>query len=251
MRSLIASASLALVALAATPVFAQAPPPDSVTEVLRQKVVPGTTDKYEAGRKKHMAWHKAQSDPWTWNVYEITTGPDTGGYIIVSPNHQWADIDTWAAKYNDADQADAAASMAGTQASSVLSYWTQLNAISRLPPADSSPTPLVSLTVYSVKPGHDAALTAAIVKLNTALTAAKYPLHSIWYRLSSGGATPAYAVVTPRANMASFGDAVLPAIEKQLGKPGSEALVKEFFDNVTGVTTELMQRRADLSYAPN
>ena len=251
MRSLIASASIALVALASAPVFAQAPPPDSVSEVLRQKVVPGTTDKYEAGRKKHMGWHKAQGDPWTWNVYEILTGPDTGGYVIVSPNHQWADIDTWTAKYNEADQADAAASMAGTQASSQLSYWTQLNAISRLPAADAAPTPLVSLTVYSVKPGHDSALTAAIVKLNTALVAAKYPLHSLWFRLSSGGATPAYAVVTPRANMASFGDAVMPAIEKQLGKAGSDALVKEFFDNVTGVTTELLQRRVDLSYAPN
>ena len=251
MRSLIASASIALVALAAAPVLAQAPPPDSVTQVLRQKVVTGMTDKYEAGRKKHMAWHKSQGDPWTWNVYEILTGPDTGAYIIASPNHQWADIDTWTAKYNAGDQVDAAASMAGTQASSELSYWTQLSAISRLPAADAVPTPLASLTIYSVKPGHDAALTAAIVKLNTALTAGKYPLHSIWYRLSSGGATPAYAVVTPRANMASFGDAVMAAIEKQLGKPGSDALVKEFFDNVTGVTTELLQRRADLSYAPN
>ena len=66
MRSLIASVSVALIALAAAPVLAQAPPPDSVSEVLRQKVVPGTTDKYEAGRKKHMGWHKAQNDPWSW-----------------------------------------------------------------------------------------------------------------------------------------------------------------------------------------
>ena len=79
MRSLIASLSIALVVAVAAPALAQAPPPDSVTEVLRQKVVPGTTEKYEAGRKKHMAWHKAQGDPWTWNVYGITTGPDTGG----------------------------------------------------------------------------------------------------------------------------------------------------------------------------
>ncbi len=146
MRSLVASVSIALVVAVAAPALAQAPPPDSVTQVLRQKVVPGMTDKYEAGRKKHMAWHKAQGDPWAWNVYEITTGPDTGGYIIASPNHQWADIDTWTAKYGDADTADAGASMAGTQASSQLAYWTQLNSLSRLPPADSAPTPLLSLT---------------------------------------------------------------------------------------------------------
>ena len=68
--------------------------------------------------------------------------------------------------------------------------------------------------------------------------------------MSSGGSSPSYAVVTPRANLASFGEAVIPAVEKQLGKAGSDVLIKEFFDNITGVTTELLQRRADLSYAP-
>jgi hypothetical protein len=251
MRPLIASLSVALVALAAAPAFAQAPPPDSVAQVFRQKVVPGMVDKYEAGRKKHMAWHKAQGDPWTWNVYEVTTGPDTGSYLISSINHQWADFDTWTAKFGDGDTADANVSMAGTQAGSQMSYWTQLSALSRLPPANSPPAPIFSLTTYSVKPGHDAALVAAVGKLNAALNAGKYPLHSIWYRLTNGGATPSYAVVTPRPNMASFDNAILSALEKQLGKAGTDALVKEFFDNVTGTTTELLQRRTDLGYAPN
>ena len=44
---------------------------------------------------------------------------------------------------------------------------------------------------------------------------------------------------------------MLAAVEKQLGKAGTDALVKEFFDNVTGMTTELLQRRTDLGYAPN
>lgn len=251
MRPLFASLSVALVALAAAPAFAQAPPPDSVTQVFRQKVVPGMVDKYEAGRKKHMAWHKAQGDPWIWNTYEITTGPDTGSYLIVSSNHQWADLDTWTAKFGDGDTADANVSMAGTQAGSQQTYWWQLNDISRLPAADAPPPALYSLTTYSVKPGHDAAMAATIGKISAALTAAKYPLHSIWYRLVNGGSTPAYAVVTPRANMATFSNLVMSAAEKQLGKAAAEALSKEFFDHVTGVQTELLQRRADLSYAPN
>ena len=251
MRSLIASLSAAFLVALAAPASAQAPPPDSVTQVFRQKVVTGMVDKYEAGRKKHMAWHKAQGDPWIWSTYEITTGPDSGSYLIVSTNHQWADLDTWTAKFGDADTADAGVSMAGTQASSQLSYWWQLNAVSRLPAADAPPTALYSLTTYSVKPGHDAAMTATIGKITAALTAANYPLHSIWYRLINGGSTPAYAVVTPRANMATFSNLVMAAAEKQLGKAAAEALSKEFFDHVTGVQTELLQRRADLSYAPN
>jgi hypothetical protein len=247
MRCLIASLTVAVAALTVSPAVAQAPPPDSVAQVFRQKVAPGMVDKYEAGRKKHMAWHKAQGDPWTWSTYEVTTGPDTGSYLISSINHQWADFD----KFGDGDTADANVSMAGTQAGSQMAYWTQLSSLSRLPPAGAPPAPLLSLTVYGVKPGHDAALTAAIGKLNAALNAGKFPLHSIWYRLTNGGSTPSYAVVTPRANMASFDIAILAALEKQLGKAGTDALVKEFFDNVNTVSTELLQRRADLSYAPN
>ena len=140
MRCLIASLSVAVVALAAAPAVAQAPPPDSVTQVFRQKVVPGMVDKYEAGRKKHMAWHKAQGDPWTWNTYEVTTGP---GHRVLSDRrrtgHQWADLDTWTAKFGDGDTADANVSMAGTQAGSQMSYWMQLNSFSRLPPAGAPP----------------------------------------------------------------------------------------------------------------
>jgi hypothetical protein len=250
MRCLIASLSVAVVALAAAPAAAQTPPPDSVTQVFRQKVVPGMVDKYEAGRKKHMAWHKAQGDPFVWTTYEVTTGPDTGAYLIVSPGHQWAELDTWTTKFGEGDTADANVSMAGTQAGSQLSYWMQMNALSRLPPAGATPTPLASLTTYSVKPGHDSAMAATIGKITAALNAANYPMHSIWYRLVNGG-SPAYAVVTPRANMATFSNVVMTAIEKQLGKAAGEALVKEFSDHLAGVQTELIQRRADLSYAPN
>jgi hypothetical protein len=40
----------ALVVLAPAFASAQTPPPDSVTEVLRQKARPGTVQEYEAGR---------------------------------------------------------------------------------------------------------------------------------------------------------------------------------------------------------
>ena len=252
MRSLVASVSIALVVAVAAPAFAQAPPPDSVTQVLRQKVVPGTTDKYEAGRKKHMAWHKAQGDPWAWNVYEIATGPDTGGYIIASPNHQWADIDTWTAKYGDADTADAGASMAGTQASSQMAYWTQLNSLSRLPPADSAPTPLLSLTDLQREAGPRLRAHGGDRQAQRRAECRQVPAaqHLVPAESAAGRRQPTpssrHAPTWPPSDVP-----VLGALEKQLGKAATDALAKEFFDNVTGVTTELLQRRADLSHVPN
>jgi hypothetical protein len=252
MRSSVVSATGALVVLVSVSVSAQTAPPDSVTEVLRQKARQGMQQEYEAGRKKHMAWHKAQNDPWTWEVFEITTGPDTGGYLIASGNHQWKDMEQWEAKMADADNADSRASMGAAIASTQRAYWTQLNSISRLPAADER-QPLLTLTFYRVKPGSDAALRDAIGKINVALDAEKFPLHTIWYVLSNGGAGPTYAVVAPRAGLGEMAPSpsLLEVLQKQLGKPGADALVKSFFDNVVSTDSEMLRLRPDLSYLPN
>ncbi len=113
MHSVVASVAGALVVLVSTSVSAQTAPPDTVTEVIRQKARQGTQQQYEAARKKHMAWHKGQNDPWAWDVFQITTGPDTGAYIIASGNHQWKEMEEWDAKMGDADTADSQAAMGG------------------------------------------------------------------------------------------------------------------------------------------
>jgi len=240
----------ALMVLAPAVAGAQTPP-DSVSEVLRQKIRPGTVQDYEAARKKHMAWHKAQNDPWAWEVFEVMTGPDTGSYLISSGDHQWKDMEAWVAKMADADAADSQTSMGPYIAGTQREYWTQLNAISRLPSSDIQ-YPLITVTTYHVKPGSDAALRTAITKVNAALDAGKFPLRTIWYVLTSGGPSPTYAVVAPREGLGAMAPSpsLLEVIEKQLGKPASDALVKSFYDNVVAANTELLRLRTDLSYLP-
>ena len=252
MRPVVASVAGALVVLVSVVVSAQTAPPDSVTEVIRQKARQGTRQQYEAARKKHMAWHKAQNDPWAWDVYEITTGPDTGSYIIASGNHQWKEMEEWGAKLGDADTADSQAAMGGYIDGSERSYWTQLNSISRLPPLNER-APLATVTFYRIKPGTDAAVRAAIGKLSAALDAGKYPLRMVWYVLSNGGVGPTYAVVVPRTGLGEMAPTptLLELLEKQLGKADADALVKAFFDNVVSVNSEMLNRRPDLSYVPN
>jgi hypothetical protein len=242
----------AVLVLAPAFASAQTPQPDSVTEVLRQKAKPGTVQDYEASRKKHMAWHKAQNDPWTWEVFEVMTGPDTGSYLIASGDHQWKDMEAWVARMADPDAADSQASMGPYIASTQRQYWTQLNALSRLPTSEGR-SPLITLTTYQVRPGSDAAVRAAIAKVNTALDAGGFPLRTIWFVLASGGSSPTYAVVTPRDGLGEMAPSpsLLEVLEKQLGKPAADALVKSFFDNVVSANTELLRLRTDLSYLPN
>ena len=100
-----------VIVMASVSASAQTAPLDTVTEVVRQKARIDVKAEYEAARRKHMQWHKAQNDPWEWDVFEIMTGPDTGGYIIASGNHQWHDMEEWNAKYAAADGADSLAAM--------------------------------------------------------------------------------------------------------------------------------------------
>jgi hypothetical protein len=241
----------AIMVLAPAVAGAQTPPSDSVSEVLRQKVRSGTVQDYEAARKKHMAWHKAQNDPWAWEVFEVMTGPDTGSYLISSGDHQWKDMEAWVARMADADAADSQASMGPYIAGTQREYWTQLNAISRLPSSDIQ-YPLITVTTYHVKPGSDAALRAAIAKVNAALDAGKFPLRTIWYVLTSGGPSPTYAVVAPREGLGAMAPSpsLIEVLEKKLGKPDADALVKSFYDNVVSANTELLRLRTDLSYLP-
>jgi hypothetical protein len=42
---------------------------------------PGVSQQYEAGRKKHMQFHRDQKDTWTWNTFAIETGDNAGMYV--------------------------------------------------------------------------------------------------------------------------------------------------------------------------
>ena len=86
------------------------------------------------------------------------------------------------------------------------------------------------MTYYRIKPGTDAAVRAAIGKLNGALDAGKFPLR-IWLRLSNGGAGPTYAVsATNRPRGMAPTPTLLEVLEKQIGKADADALPKAFFE---------------------
>src|ERR1700751_2394360 len=106
---------LILICLTAALAVAQAAPPASVCEIHINKVKPGMTAQYEQGRAKHMAWHKAQKDAWSWVTWEITTGKDTGGYLVSSCGHAWKDFDG-REKFNDADAENANTTMGAFEA---------------------------------------------------------------------------------------------------------------------------------------
>jgi hypothetical protein len=225
---------------------------DTVVEVHRVTPKPGMREQLEAGRVKHMAWHKQQGDTWAWHVWEVITGPDTGSYIVGSPGHQWKDVDAWTAKMAKGDAADAAVNLAPHQASSTMSYWVMLADASR-PPAAGGPPVMATLTTYHVKPGKGDQFRDSLRTVKGALDKASFPRRAIWYVLANGGTAGTYAVLSPRASMA---DMALPepsmrqVVETALGKAAADAAFNAFNDAVESGTSELLQFRSDLSYLP-
>ena len=225
---------------------------NTVVEAHRATPKPGMRAQLEAGRVKHMAWHKQQGDTWAWHVWEVTTGAETGSYLVVSPGHQWPDLDAWAAKMGKGDAADAAVNLAPYQASASSSYWVMLADASR-PPAPGGPLVKGTLTTYRIKPGKGDQFREALRTLKGALEKGNYPRRAIWYALANGGPTGTYAVFVPRASMAEMAltePSLRTVVETALGRTAGEAALDAFSDAVESGSSELLEFRADLSYLP-
>ena len=87
------SIAMALTFLTASSGIAQETGQESITRASIHTPMPGMKAAYEEGVKKHQQWHKEHNDTWTFNVWQITSGPRTGDYVHVTSGHQWGDFD--------------------------------------------------------------------------------------------------------------------------------------------------------------
>jgi hypothetical protein len=81
-------------------------------------------DKYEAGRKKHMGWHKTQKDTWAWHTWEVVSGESTGTYHTGTFGHAWKDFDG-RDKFDQQDTADVKKTFGPTVARFFTSYYVR------------------------------------------------------------------------------------------------------------------------------
>lgn len=240
--------SLAVLYLATNLAVAQSAPPEMVCEVHVNRVKPGMTAQYEEGRAKHMAWHKSQNDSWSWNTWEITTGEDTGSYLVASCGHTWKDFDS-RDKFNVADGANANATMGASMAGETMAYYTLRSELSATPKPGQQPTYL-SVIFFQLKPEGFTDFTNGVKQVNEAFTKTKTPrLTSYWYSLANGGTGPEMVLVQERNSMADMAGTTPKTLDE---------IMKEAYGDETALTSlrkayyrsrsELLHYRSDLSY---
>jgi hypothetical protein len=231
---------------------AMAQQPGKLAEIHFNRVKAGMTDQYEAGRKKHMAWHKAQNDAWSWYVWQVITGEFTGSYVVGTFGHDWKDLDA-RATFNVADGADAQANMGSSLAREEETYYIYRDDLS-LSPQSSTPTPLISVTHFILNPDGTNDFITAVKQVNEGIKKTTYPLSgaSRWYQLASGGESPHFVLVGDHANWGSFQpptDKSLDSMmEEAYGKQQGDAILSSLRKAIHSVYTEALQYRPDLSY---
>jgi hypothetical protein len=223
-----------------------------VAEVHFNKPKPGTQYQYEEGRKRHMSWHRSQTDKWTWVTWQILTGPNTGSFVIASPGHHWTDFDG-REQFQEADSTDANRNMAGLLDEQSMSYWIQRVDLSHNPNWDK-PAKLITTTRYWIDPASVVQFTDAIKKINAGIDKVKYPAKpSRWFQLANGGDGPQFVLHTDRTSMADMeplDKSIDDAMGDAYGKSEGAAIMDSLRKSIKRVQTELRVYRPDLSYSP-
>ena len=213
------------------------------------KVQPGAGAKFEEGTKKHMIWHREQNDPWTWLVWQVITGPDSGTYCAGSFGHNWEDFDNPGVP-EDADLADVAATFGPFVREYEATFWTKLPKVSR--PAEGQAA-MTSVIFFHTRYGTEEKFNHLIGEFHKAIEKTNMPWNYEWYALVSGGNEGTYAVVLPRPNFAAFNPTGKPfpeMLEEAYGKAGADALLAKWRKVVKSANNELSRSRPDLGYIP-
>ena len=244
-------APAALLALSlAVPAAAQ--PAGDVAIINTHTPKPGSTEKYEAARKKHMAWHKTQKDPWTWLTWEVVSGEASGTYYTASFDHAWKDFDAQE-KFEKADTADFAKGIGPTIAHDFTSYYVRRGDLSLTAPSAGPPSAYSVLTFFLLKPEGVNDFLDAVKKINEGIKKTNYRQQgpSAWYQLVNGGEGPMYVLAGGRENWAAFAPnekTLDQMMEEAFGKDQGAAILNKGRNAIRSSRTETIKYRPDLSY---
>jgi len=129
-------------------------------------------------------------------------------------------------------------------------YYRLLSELSR--PQDGT-AGMYALVFYRVHFAKQDDFTRAIGKFNEAIGKTQWPVHYTWFTLVNGGEGPEFVLSVPRNKWADFNPLEKPfdkMLEEAVGRSEADAINDTFAHAVSGVTSEIIEYRADLSYIP-
>jgi len=174
---------------------------------------------FEEGYRRHLGWHRAHADPWTWHGWTLVSGDRYGSFVDGTFFHAWEDLD-----HPVSPREDAADNELNVLPHAAVVSATAYELIGELPPA-SLASPLLTFVWLTVVPGGGSELEAR----------------------ASGGRG---ALFRPVDGSAEYLLLFAAAKTSELPRHALQPWLSRMKPLVTAVRVETGRYRADLSYLP-
>jgi len=209
----------------------------NVARIVMWQPKPEKHENFEAGYKRHLEWHRAHKDPWTWLGWTIVSGDRADVFVDASAFHAWSDFDSPVSPKEDAaDNATNVDPYADVR--SIVTYEAVPEA-TRIT-AEQLRSPLLDFVYFDIAPRSESAFEQVAARSLTAFGKDPYVL----FRPANG--SNEYLLLFPAAKMSDLQShakllrVMLAAIQKQ---SANDEIVRRYH-------TELARFRADMSYIP-
>ena len=211
----------------------------------------GMEARFDAGYRRHLAWHRGRHDPLVWYGWYVASGDRAGMFIDGSFGAPFAAFDRRVDP--DGDAADAATNVTPFASSAFrASYRLRREFSTGFPLERWQPSKSVQVFHYTLKPGtsrrFEAVLRGARAELQRHPDA---PAHT-WYELVVGGSSPGYLLMIARDDWKSYDEHVegMEALFASSADARTGDLLDVLAASVAAVDSETWNYREDLSYFP-
>ena len=242
---------------AAIPTPAQQPQqkPRSLMIAQEDTIKVGAREQYEAGRKQLAAWHASIKDPHALVVFQIRSGENNGGYVLVRRGLKWVDLDKELVPASQ-HQAQVDKALGESRARSVAKLYEEVPELGHETGATSDrPAKYYEIDTFHVPLGKTRIFLAALGRFREAIEKTKTPMDASWFSLEEGGESGTWILVISHNTWASFDDPAVkspPEILRDAFGPDEGPAVVEQIENAMGgfFTSDVVEFRPDLSYFP-
>lgn len=194
----------------------------------------------------HFMGKKEGSLRYQW--YSIVTGEDTGKYIARSGGHNWADFD---AKHDwDEESGAKFASLVQPHIANAVVTITQSDDELGIWPDSLEGYEYYSVTRWHVKPGHGAAFSEGLKKIDKVLKAGGFPTYYSFIDTVSGGSGNTTTLVSPRksfADMAPKEPSFMEIMGKAMGEDEAKAFLADWSKTYKSGGNMLLRHMAEQS----
>lgn len=204
----------------------QAPGPYARIAIMR--ALDGHTVELEAGYIRHLEWHRQVKDPFRWYSYAVWASTERQRWIIYATfGHTAATLNNPVAPADD--ERDNIVNVLPHAQFLGNGIYEFLPALSR---GNGVPTPTLraEYTTVELHPGAGKAFEAALAAERSKLQGETH-----WFRMVTGGNTPGYIRLRPRANLAVL-----------LDERADQALPDKVNGSISKMTVETLSLRPNM-----